>query len=45
LRDMSRRSSDEKAEMVSKRLYPLTRESIAYPPWSPKTMGKGSEND
>ena len=36
LRDMSRRSADEKAEMVARRLYPLTRESIAYPPWRPK---------
>jgi Fe-S-cluster-containing dehydrogenase component len=35
LRDMSRRSSDEKAKMVAKRLYPLTRESIAYPPLRP----------
>jgi Fe-S-cluster-containing hydrogenase component 2 len=35
LRDMSRRSAREKAEMVSKRLYPLTKESIAYPPWRP----------
>jgi Fe-S-cluster-containing hydrogenase component 2 len=35
LRDTFRRSADEKAEMVAKRLYPLTRESIAYPPWRP----------
>ena len=37
-------SSDEKAEMVAKRLYPLTRESIAYPPWSPEAIEKGSED-
>ncbi len=35
LRDMSRRSADQKAEMVARRLYPLTRESIASPPWRP----------
>ena len=35
LRDMARRSADEKAEMVARRLYPLTRESITYPPWRP----------
>lgn len=31
LRDMSRRSAHEKAEMVSKRLYPLPKNSIFYP--------------
>lgn len=41
LRDMSRRSASEKAEMVAKRLYPLTRESIAYPPWRPETSIEG----
>jgi Fe-S-cluster-containing hydrogenase component 2 len=35
LRDSSRKSSDEKANMVARRLYPLTRDSIAYPPWRP----------
>ena len=35
LRDSSRKSSDEKAAMVARRLYPLTRESIAYPAWRP----------
>ena len=35
LRDSSRKSSDEKASMVARRLYPLTRESIAYPAWRP----------
>ena len=35
LRDTFRRSTDEKAEMIAKRLYPLTRDSIAYPPWHP----------
>lgn len=36
LRDASRKSSDEKAAMISKRLYPLTRNSIAYPEWRPQ---------
>jgi Fe-S-cluster-containing hydrogenase component 2 len=44
LRDMSRRSADEKAEMVAKRLYPLTRESLAWPPWSSESFGKGGQN-
>ncbi|MFC1838627.1 4Fe-4S dicluster domain-containing protein [Thermodesulfobacteriota bacterium] len=44
LRDMSRRSSDEKADMVAKRLYPLTRESIAYPPWNKNSFEKGGKN-
>lgn len=35
LRDMMRKSSDTKANLVSRRLYPLTRESIAFPPWHP----------
>jgi len=35
LRDSSRKSSDEKAGMIARRLYPLTKESIAYPPWRP----------
>ncbi len=35
LRDTFRRSADEKAEMVAKRLYPLTKDSLAYPPWRP----------
>lgn len=45
LRDMSRRSADEKAEMVAKRLYPLTLESIAYPPWRRETLERGLKND
>jgi Fe-S-cluster-containing hydrogenase component 2 len=35
LRDSSRKSSGEMAGMVAKRLYPLTRESLAYPEWRP----------
>jgi Fe-S-cluster-containing hydrogenase component 2 len=35
LRDTFRRSSTDKAEMIARRLYPLTRESIAYPIWHP----------
>ncbi len=35
LRDSFRRSADEKADMVARRLYPLTRDSLAYPPWQP----------
>jgi Fe-S-cluster-containing hydrogenase component 2 len=35
IRDTFRRSADAKAEMIAKRLYPLTRESIAFPPWRP----------
>ena len=35
LRDSSRKSSTEKAAMIARRLYPLTRESSAYPPWKP----------
>jgi hypothetical protein len=41
---MSRRSADEKAAMVAKRLYPLTRESLAHPPWRPETIEKGLKN-
>jgi Fe-S-cluster-containing hydrogenase component 2 len=33
IRDTFRRSSDKKADMIAKRLYPLTRDSIAFPPW------------
>ncbi len=32
LRDSFRKSSDEKAELISKRLYPLTRDSVTFPP-------------
>ncbi len=39
IRDIYRRSSDAKAEMVARRLYPLTRESIASPPWQPPAKG------
>ncbi len=35
LRDSFRKSSDEKAEMVARRLYPLTRDSLAFPVWKP----------
>ncbi|HJX34694.1 MAG TPA: hypothetical protein VJ373_05905, partial [Desulfatiglandales bacterium] len=41
LRDMSRRSADEKAGMVARRLYPLTRESIAFPPLRPLNNDEG----
>ena len=44
LRDMSRRSADEKAEMVAKRLYPLTRESIAWPSCTSDSSDKGAQN-
>jgi Fe-S-cluster-containing hydrogenase component 2 len=33
IRDTFRRSSEEKASLIAKRLYPLTRSSIAFPPW------------
>jgi ferredoxin-type protein NapF len=36
LRDSSRKSSEQKAAMVARRLYPLTPESIAFPPWTPE---------
>jgi len=35
LRDSSRKSADAKADMVARRLYPLTRESLAHPAWRP----------
>jgi Fe-S-cluster-containing hydrogenase component 2 len=35
VRDTLRRSSSEKADLIARRLYPLTRESIAFPPWHP----------
>lgn len=35
LRDSFRRSSGEKAEMVARRLYPLTKDSLAFPVWEP----------
>jgi Fe-S-cluster-containing hydrogenase component 2 len=35
VRDTLRRSSEEKAELIARRLYPLTRSSIAFPPWNP----------
>lgn len=35
LRDTHRKSADAKAEMVARRLYPLTRESLAHPVWHP----------
>jgi anaerobic carbon-monoxide dehydrogenase iron sulfur subunit len=35
LRDIFRKSSDAKAEMIAKRLYPLTRDSVTFPPMKP----------
>ena len=35
LRDSFRRSADEKAAMVARRLYPLTKDSLAFPVWKP----------
>jgi len=35
LRDSFRRSADEKAAMVARRLYPLTKDSLAFPVWEP----------
>jgi Fe-S-cluster-containing hydrogenase component 2 len=35
IRDAFRKSSSQKAQMISRRLYPLTKESIAFPPWRP----------
>jgi Fe-S-cluster-containing hydrogenase component 2 len=35
LRDSFRRSTDEKAGMVARRLYPLTKDSLAFPTWEP----------
>src|ERR1035437_6405791 len=35
LRDSFRKSSDEKAALIAKRLYPLTRDSVTYPPLKP----------
>ncbi len=43
IRDSYRKSAESKAGYVSRRLYPLTRESIAYPPWRPPVRGKGEE--
>ena len=40
LRDSFRRSADEKAGMVARRLYPLTRESLAYPVWKPENTDR-----
>ena len=33
IRDTLRRSSEEKAGFIARRLYPLTRDSVAFPPW------------
>ena len=41
IRDFFRKSADAKAGWISRRLYPLTRESIAYPPWRPETGEEG----
>jgi Fe-S-cluster-containing hydrogenase component 2 len=35
IRDTFRRSTDDKADMINRRLYPLTRDSVAFPPWKP----------
>jgi len=46
IRDTYRKNSNAKAEYVARRLYPLTRESLAYPPWQPDTANKeGQENE
>lgn len=44
VRDVFRRSSEAKALMIARRLYPLTRESIAFPPWQPDVEEKGAQN-
>ena len=31
--DITRKHADEKAELIAKRLYPLTKESMGYPGW------------
>lgn len=33
IQDMMRKHADEKAKLISKRLYPLTKESMGYPGW------------
>ncbi len=33
IQDATRKHADEKAELLSKRLYPLTKESMGYPGW------------
>lgn len=43
LRDSFRRSSNEKAEYVASRLYPLTRESLAFPVWKPQDSAERSK--
>jgi Fe-S-cluster-containing hydrogenase component 2 len=35
-RDNFRKSTDQKAMFISRRLYPLTKDSIAFPPWHPE---------
>jgi anaerobic carbon-monoxide dehydrogenase iron sulfur subunit len=35
LRDSFRKNSNEKAELIARRLYPLTRDSVTYPPMRP----------
>jgi Fe-S-cluster-containing hydrogenase component 2 len=40
-RDNFRKSTDQKAMFISRRLYPLTKDSIAFPPWRPEVSGKG----
>ncbi len=36
LRDSLRKGSNEKAELIAKRIYPLTRDSVTYPPMRPE---------
>ena len=33
VQDITRKHADEKAELIAKRLYPLTKESMGYPGW------------
>jgi Fe-S-cluster-containing dehydrogenase component len=37
LRDSLRKGSGEKADLIAKRLYPLTRDSVTFPPLEPKS--------
>jgi len=39
IHDIMRKHPDEKAEWISKRLYPLKRESMGYPGWRQKNDG------
>ena len=44
LRDSFRKSADDKAQMVARRLFPLTRDSLAHPPWTPERVQGGKHN-